>query len=96
MSAVTVVAVPTPRDADDWKAVETVQDFAAYLEILAVDFDVDRRKIAHDEAEGWTHVEGRWAHRDSGAFLEAWAAWQLVRISCATADFEQFTASHAT
>lgn len=62
----------TPKDVDDFDAVETAADFVAYLTLLSTEFteDVERR-----EASGNPYYEGTWAHHDIGTFLERWGAW---------------------
>lgn len=54
-----------PRDADDWEAVETLEDFAAYARLLSEEFEAAR---ASDEP-------GRWTHDGIGSFFEAFSAW---------------------
>jgi hypothetical protein len=54
-----------PRDADNWEAVDTLDDFAAYLELLSEEFE---RSRAGTEVSRWTHA-------DVGAFLESFGAW---------------------
>lgn len=54
-----------PRDADNWEAVETLEDFAEYLRLLSDDFEAAR---GSDETT-------RWTHDDTGSFLESFSAW---------------------
>lgn len=55
--------------------VHDMRDFAAYLEIMANDFDADRAEFERQLREGKQFVEGRWSSMYVGDFLRAWAAW---------------------
>ncbi|MER7505580.1 hypothetical protein AB0L05_33355 [Nonomuraea pusilla] len=52
-----------------------MRDFAAYLRLMAEDFDVDRAECERRVREGERFVEGRWSSVDVGDFLRAWADW---------------------
>lgn len=54
-----------PRDADNWEAVETLEDFTGYLKLLSDEFEAEH---AGDESSCW-------AHDDVGSFLDAFQAW---------------------
>jgi hypothetical protein len=56
--------VTTPRDADDWESVESLDDFAAYLKVLSDDFEAS-------QPDPWGE---RWAYGSVGDFLEAFSA----------------------
>lgn len=53
------------RDADNWEAVETLEDFTEYLKLLSDHFEAGRASDA----------SSRWAHDDVGSFLDALQAW---------------------
>jgi hypothetical protein len=68
--------VSTPRDADDWQVVDTVQDFIEFLRLLAVDWDADEAKRLDREKAGLWASEGEsWAHGTPGAWMDATHAW---------------------
>ena len=52
-----------------------MRDFAAYLEVMADDFDADRAERERQLSEGKRFVEGRWSSMYVGEFLRTWAAW---------------------
>jgi hypothetical protein len=68
-------SVSIPRDVDDWAQIETREDFVAYLQLLAVDFEADERELVERRGAGHFVLEGRWAHGSVAAVLDAWAAW---------------------
>lgn len=55
--------------------VQGLREFAAFLEIMADDFDADRADCDRQRREGKRFVEGRWSSMYVGDFLRAWAAW---------------------
>jgi len=68
--------VSIPRDADDWQAVDTVQDFIEFLRFLAVDWDTDEAKrLRREEAGLWSGESETWAQGTPGAWMEATHAW---------------------
>jgi hypothetical protein len=65
-----------PRNADDWKAVETFHDFVELLRLLAVDWDEDEANRRYRESQGLWAGEGEsWAHGTPGQWMEATSAW---------------------
>jgi hypothetical protein len=59
----------------DVAGVQDLRDFAAYLKVMADDFDADQAECERQRQEGRRFVEGRWSSMYVGDFLEAWAAW---------------------
>ncbi|RJQ74563.1 hypothetical protein D5S17_22500 [Pseudonocardiaceae bacterium YIM PH 21723] len=66
----------TPQSVTDYDAVETLEDFAVYLKLLADDFDQDVARAAEHAASG-TNVpfEGEWAYHKLSDFLGQWGHW---------------------
>ncbi|MGI5503691.1 DUF7660 family protein [Lentzea sp. CA-135723] len=58
----------TPKDVNDHRAVETAEDFVAFLNLLVEDYQRDVR-------EAKPYGGGEWATWDLGSFLDAWSAW---------------------
>ncbi|SEN41413.1 hypothetical protein [Nonomuraea pusilla] len=66
----------SPRELPaDVARVQGMRDFAAYLEIMADDFDTDRADCERQRREGKQFVDGRWSSMYVGDFLRTWAAW---------------------
>ncbi|MFD1150421.1 hypothetical protein [Saccharothrix hoggarensis] len=66
----------TPRDVDDFDAVETMEDFVDYLGLLAEDFKAEEVTAARHESSGAkVPFEGQWAHHNLGVFPGQWGAW---------------------
>ena len=53
-----------PRDAENWEAVETLEDLAEYVRLLSEDFEAERAS-----------EPSRWMHDDVGSFLDSFQAW---------------------
>jgi hypothetical protein len=67
--------VAVPRDTDSWQQVNSRQDFAAYLRLLAVDCEHARNGQDLDEP-----VAQRWANRTISGFLWGWVRLLGERI----------------
>ena len=68
--------VSKPRDADDWRSVETFQDFVELLHLLSLDWDEDEAKRLRRAEQGLWAGEGEsWAQGTPGAWMEATHAW---------------------
>jgi hypothetical protein len=55
--------------------VNSAADFAAFLHLMAEDFDVDQAECASRIQRGEKFVEGRWSTAEVGDFLRTWSAW---------------------
>lgn len=72
----TLIAMTPPREPPvNAERVHDMRDFAAYLEIMADDFDADRAECERQIREGKRFIEGRWSSVNIGDFLRAWARW---------------------
>jgi hypothetical protein len=92
VQAHTIVAVTTPKTADDWASVESREDFLTLLELLAANWDAaEAERSARQERGLWAGESGDWAHSTPGAWLEAMHAWLTAALT--GEDAERFEAN---
>ena len=86
----TVRLVATPRDADDWQAVDTFQDFVELLRLLAVDWDADEAKRLRREEQGLWAGEGEtWPQGTPGAWMDATHRWLSTTDNAVVRDLKE-------
>jgi hypothetical protein len=59
----------------DVARVENAADLAAFLEVMAQDFDRDRDESRERLERGEQFAGSRWSSLEVGDFLRAWSAW---------------------